>query len=134
MKWNDSLAIGIPKIDHQHQQLIKQVDQLMEACRQGKGKEAVRNIIQFLEDYVITHFQDEEQYMTEHAYPQLPTHRLQHQNFTQSFSALKNRFEEQGPSLQFVVQVNQMVMEWLINHISQTDREFGNYLKQKNLL
>jgi hemerythrin len=44
IEWTDDLAVGIVEIDNQHKELFHQINQLLEACNQGKGKETVGKI------------------------------------------------------------------------------------------
>ena len=41
------------------------------------------------------------------------------------------RFEEQGPTLSFITNINKTVVDWLINHIGQVDKEMGKFIKEK---
>lgn len=131
MKWDENLATGIAEIDSQHRELIERVNKLLEACTQGKGKEEVGGVIKFLGDYVVTHFGTEERYMAQYAYPEAAAHKRQHDDFVKTFTDLKSQFEAGGPSLQFVTRVNRTVVDWLINHISKSDKALGVYLKTK---
>ncbi len=39
LEWNDKLVIGISRIDNQHKELIRIVNELHEAMKSGKGNE-----------------------------------------------------------------------------------------------
>jgi hemerythrin len=41
---------------------------------------------------------------------------------------LKSEFETEGATVSLVIQTNQFMVNWLIKHISGTDKELGNYL------
>ncbi|TDA70564.1 MAG: bacteriohemerythrin [Clostridia bacterium] len=131
MQWSNSLATGVGEIDSQHKELIERVNKLLEACNQGRGKEEVGGIIKFLEDYVVTHFGTEERFMARYAYPEAAAHKQQHAEFVKNFGELKSQFAADGPSLQFVMRVNRVVVDWLINHISKVDKALGAYLKTR---
>ncbi|MCX7923752.1 MAG: bacteriohemerythrin [Clostridia bacterium] len=131
VQWKDSLAIGVGEIDNQHKQLFEAVDKLFTACTERKGKEEVGNTVKFLEDYVVTHFNDEEKIMQNCDYPQYDAHKQQHEQFIKDFSELKNRFEEEGPTVYFVSNINRTVVDWLIKHIGSSDKALGAFLKAK---
>ena len=131
MEWTDDLSTGSAAIDDQHKELFKRVDALLEACGQGKGKAEVSQVIRFLDAYVVTHFSAEEQYMEKHNYPGFAKHKALHLEFTEQFGELKREFEKEGPGLYLVVRTNQMVLQWLLNHIRKVDRELGAFLKTK---
>ncbi|MEW6107830.1 MAG: bacteriohemerythrin [Nitrospirota bacterium] len=131
IEWTDDLATGVDDIDNQHRELFNKINNLLQACRQGKGKDEVKKVIQFLDDYVITHFSAEEKYMDKYDYPGYPGHRAQHQEFMENFSHLKRQFEEEGVGIYLVLNTNRMVVDWLINHIRKLDRSLGAFLKSK---
>ena len=58
--WNKDLETGNPMIDRQHKQLISCINDLLDACSQGKGRDKILETMQFLQDYTIKHFGDEE--------------------------------------------------------------------------
>ena len=60
IEWTEDLATGVNKIDNQHKELFKRINNLLEACNQGRGKNEVEKVIKFLDDYVIIHFSEEE--------------------------------------------------------------------------
>jgi hemerythrin len=41
IQWNDSLSVNVVEIDKQHQKLVRMINELNDAMRQGKGKEAL---------------------------------------------------------------------------------------------
>lgn len=42
IEWTDELATGVNKIDNQHKELFKRINNLLDACNQGKGKDEVK--------------------------------------------------------------------------------------------
>ncbi|AEE95232.1 bacteriohemerythrin [Mahella australiensis] len=131
IQWDQSLSVGIDEIDNQHKELFSRVNALLDACNQGKGKQVVGEIIDFLGDYVVTHFGAEERYMQQYGYPDYDAHKAMHDGFIDSFSELKKKFESEGPGIQLVLLTNRTVVDWLINHIGNTDKALGGFLKTK---
>jgi hemerythrin len=131
IQWDQSLSVGIDKIDNQHKELFNRVNALLDACNQGKGKQVVGEIIDFLGDYVVTHFGAEERYMQQYNYPDYGAHKAMHDGFIDSFGQLKKKFESEGPGIQLVLQTNRTVVDWLIKHIGNTDKALGAFLKTK---
>ncbi|MDH4121535.1 MAG: bacteriohemerythrin [Deltaproteobacteria bacterium] len=129
--WRNDLSIGVELIDNQHKELFVRINNLLDACTQGKGAEEVGSVIKFLEDYVVTHFTDEVGLMTKHRYPEIEGHKALHDQFIQGFNKLKDQFEKEGATINFVIQVNQVVVDWLVNHISRVDKKLGAFLKDK---
>src|SRR5690554_2343808 len=131
IKWSDTYATGIVIVDEQHQGLFRAVDQLLNACSEGKGKQEVDKIMEFLSEYVIKHFSTEEELQQRYDYPGFQRHKKLHDDFISAFGDLKRRFEAEGPTLSFVTNINKTVVEWLIKHIGQVDLKMGAYLLEK---
>lgn len=129
IQWRESLAIGVEEIDAQHKELLYRFDGLLKACKAGKGTEELNSLQAFLEEYVITHFSDEEGLQRRYVYPGYEAHRVQHQHFIDQIKKLRTETEKEGISLHHVVETNNLLLKWLINHISVVDKELGKFLK-----
>ncbi len=133
IEWTDDLAVGVMIIDDQHKELYRRINQLLEACGQSKGREVVGETINFLEDYVVSHFGQEEGYMKKYNYPDFLKHKGYHTEFINSFKELKAKFEADGPGPHIVIMTNRVVVGWLNSHIRNVDKLLGAYLKDKLL-
>jgi hemerythrin len=129
VEWTQDLAVGVKIIDEQHQEIFRRVDALLEACKAGKGKQAVGGMLTFLEDYIVEHFTAEEAIQMQYAYPSYKAHKQEHERFIQSVEELKKKFEKEGPSLMTVLETNRTVVDWLVKHIKKVDMDLGAYLK-----
>ena len=129
--WTSDLATNVDEIDNQHKELFRRINSLLDACNQGRGKAEVQNVITFLEEYVISHFDEEERYMEKYSYPDAGTHKAQHKEFMKNFSDLKSQFETDGPGVHIVISTNQMVVDWLRTHIQKLDKALGAFLKTR---
>lgn len=131
LEWTQDLATGSEEIDFQHKELFRRVNALLESCRQGKGKAELNRVIEFLDEYVVKHFSEEEKFMRKYEYPGHANHKTEHLKFIATFSELKKEIERQGPALDLVVKTNRMIVQWLINHISKVDRSLGMFLRAR---
>ncbi len=133
--WRDELSVGVEQIDAQHKELLQQFDQLLSACRQGKGSEEVLHLLDFLDEYVVTHFHDEEQLQKQSGFPDFDEHHREHQAFVAKLEELKNRMHNDGSVLlDHVLDANKMLLDWLIRHISVRDRAVGKHLKDLSMV
>ncbi|NJD55364.1 MAG: bacteriohemerythrin [Nitrospirae bacterium] len=130
MQWTEDLAVGVEAIDSQHKELFRRINGLVDAIGQGKCKSVIDSVITFLEDYAVVHFSAEESSMVKNAYPEYDQHRKQHSLYLANLSDLKKELAEDGPSYVLSVTTNQVVVDWIISHILQTDMKFGEYLKK----
>ncbi|OHB34355.1 MAG: hemerythrin [Planctomycetes bacterium GWA2_40_7] len=131
IEWTQDLATGIDWQDNQHKELFKKIDSLMESMKVGKGKEEVENILNFLADYVVFHFGNEEKAMEKFSYTEYSRHRAEHTKFTNDFSGLKKQVETAASPSILVIQIQRLVVDWLKNHIGKVDKSLGAFLKTK---
>ncbi|MEN3185247.1 MAG: bacteriohemerythrin [Atribacterota bacterium] len=131
LEWSGRYAIGVSEIDRQHRELFQTMNRLLNACSQGSGKDVLPEVFDFLGRYVVEHFATEERYMEQYDYPALPMHRKIHQDFVKTFLGFREKAEAEGPGLGLVVQVNQVLVDWLKNHILNVDQEMGKFLQKK---
>ncbi len=129
IRWKPELEIGIEEIDKQHKALINAVNEFLQACAEGKGKEEVKRTMDFLSDYVVTHFNYEQDYQKKYGYPKYDQHLKMHQAFLKEVENLKKKYEAEGASLHFTIQVSRKVVDWIITHIGRADADFAAYVK-----
>lgn len=132
MIWTEELSVGIEKIDKQHQELFNRINRLVDAIKQHRCKEEIDNTIKFLDDYAREHFADEEKYMKESSYQELLAHRSHHARYLENLAELKKEAglpRIQGGSYDLSVMTNQIVVDWIVDHIMKLDKKFGAFIK-----
>lgn len=129
-EWNEDLTTGIVKIDNEHKEIFKQLNKLLDDMDKGKGEEDIGEVLAFLEQYVRTHFTEEENYMVEHSYEGFHAQREAHSQFIKDFYLLKKELLQSGTNLHLVVKTEQVLGNWLINHIKVEDKKMALALKK----
>jgi hemerythrin len=127
MLWNSSLETGVPKIDEQHKELFRQADILLDRSKDDR----IPATLNFLGDYVIKHFSDEQTLQSTSQYPKAAAHKQLHIAFINDFKAKKNEYAASGDKLSVVMAINKLVVGWLKDHIMVHDKEFANYYKAR---
>lgn len=127
--WTPDLSVGVSSIDGQHQQLFKMADDLFEAGKNGKSKEIIGELLNFLDSYTKQHFRDEESYMATIKYPGLAEQQAAHKNFVAELTKLKAAYDTSGGNISVIIGANQMVVDWLTKHISGMDKKIGSHAK-----
>jgi hemerythrin len=128
LSWDPSLAVGLPEIDGQHQELFARIDRLLTAMQRGQSAEEVVRLLEYLSRYAVEHFAAEERLMEERQYPEREAHRAEHRRFETDLAALRAELERDGPSALLVVRTNARVTLWLRDHIYRTDKSLVAYL------
>lgn len=130
--WSEKLSVGNARIDQQHQELFRRFDQLLNACNQRRGKDEITPVLEFLNQYVQTHFQDEERQMAGHGYPEFEQHQAEHRYFSGELKKLSAQLQQSGPSTELVITTNQTLLAWIVKHIQNVDVRLGAFLKDKS--
>lgn len=128
LDWTEDLLVGVDKIDNQHKELFERINSMLTAMKTGKGKFEVITALNFLEEYVVKHFSEEEEIQKKSNYPKLSIQRVQHQLFKDELKELRETFEKQGTSAALVIQTQQKMTTWWRSHIMQMDKDLGNHL------
>jgi len=128
IQWRDSLSVGVELIDKQHKELLLRFDRLLTACEEGKGTAELKKLLAFLEEYVVTHFRDEEALQQLRRYPEYEEHRAQHVGFEARIKELREETDKDGISTHHVLETNNMLLKWLLNHISKVDTKLGAFI------
>ncbi|MBE9562750.1 MAG: bacteriohemerythrin [Proteobacteria bacterium] len=130
IKWTPKLSVGHDLIDQQHKELIIKIKDLIMSLGNEDREDEVGQIIEFLKEYVIIHFDTEEQLMQEHNYSGYLAHKIQHTCFIQRFAKFEKDYKANGGRLYLTLQIQEELVKWLLNHISGTDKKLGIFLKK----
>ena len=130
MQWDPSLECGVELIDNEHKELVRLVGDLIQAAKNRKAVESAKGALDFLGKYVTTHFEHEESFMKQCAYPEMAEHKRLHADFVKTFLDLKKRYDESGGNLAIALEINSVASNWLINHIKAVDKKFLQYYKE----
>ncbi|MCL1916832.1 MAG: hemerythrin family protein [Peptococcaceae bacterium] len=126
-QFTDDLKTNIQHIDSQHRELVKMVNHTAALGTSNPSKEEMKKCLDFLGEYVVKHFGDEEALQMASAYPYYDHHKHIHDSFIKSFKALYADFEVTGPTSKLAYALSYTVSDWLISHIGGEDVKFGKY-------
>lgn len=131
IQWDNSLSVSVAEIDKQHQQLVSRINELNDAMKLGKGKDALGKILNALIDYTATHFKTEEKYFDLYKYPDTALHKKEHVAFVQKVSDFKDGFDK--GKLSITIELMNFLSDWLKNHIKGTDKKYSAFFSSKGL-
>ena len=124
-KWRKSLETGNGAIDRQHRELLGKMSDLMLACTEGREKDEVVQLMEFLKKYVQTHFTEEEELQLQHNSPSFRTHKAQHEGLIRKLDELELQYRQEGVTLPVVANALKLTYQWLLEHIYQCDQEMA---------
>jgi hemerythrin len=128
VQWSDDLSVGVEMIDTQHKELINAVNRLTDAMWEGKGSEETGKLLNFLAEYVVTHFGSEERLMVKHQFPGYEAHKEAHDRFVKDFLRTKSQYDKGEITTSLAIKVLDETWEWLRLHIRVVDKELGRFI------
>jgi hemerythrin len=131
-QWTSAYAVGVRQIDEEHKRLFALAESLHQAMLEGQGKAILQGILASLVAYTCHHFAHEEQLMQRIGYPDYPRHLKQHEDLRSRVLAMQERAA--SGELTMTIEVMQVLMEWLKNHITASDYQIAGYMKKSGRL
>ena len=133
--WKDEYKVGIEKIDEQHRQLFDKIEQLLEIAKSGdknSNQQKCMEIIDFLVDYTVFHFNTEEALQREKKYVSYAQHIKIHTEFKNTVQAYKELLNRDFSAKSLKSFIGTM-LAWLVNHVCVCDRKIVKNLPLQNI-
>jgi len=127
--WDDRLKLGHRQVDEQHKRLFGMLNELVDQCADGTNVEKLKETLDFLVNYTVSHFYDEEALQVEYNFPEYTRHKQLHDDFKVTVGELVQRFAENGSSGALSNDVNKIVVRWLVGHIQMEDKKIGQHIR-----
>lgn len=135
MIWKEKYKIGVPQIDAQHEELFARVTVFVETLRSDKEwaekVSSVNDTLEFMKDYVVTHFRDEEAYQEEIGYPGRAEHKKTHSDMVAYVAAISEQYEKDGYKEITMQQFAGKLVTWLVNHVVADDQKIADYARNR---
>ena len=122
------LLTGNALIDSEHRQLFAAINDLMDACSQGKGRDKILSTAKFLTGYVAKHFGDEEQLQMRSKYPNYPAHKQFHDGYRRKLDETAQQLIAEGATVRALGALNQEVAT-LVSHIRTEDKRLAKHVR-----
>ncbi len=125
--WDPAWDTGVPEVDRQHRELLRQMERMMTALVEGRESAETERTLLLLGDYIETHFRTEEDLMARSGYPLLDEHRSVHNGMRDQVLALvaayqRNPAEVPGGVMDFLT-------SWLVDHMTNEDLRMAVHLR-----
>lgn len=137
MIWKEKYKIGISTIDKQHEELFSRVADFLQAIRQEgcweEKVEKVKDTMVFLQEYVVIHFNYEEEYQQTLGYPDCEEHHNIHEVFKADIQSMAQEFADAGYREEAVQKLAGRLLAWLINHVVAADQKMAQYVTEQGL-
>jgi hemerythrin-like metal-binding protein len=125
MPWNSSYSVGDDSIDSEHKRIVNLINELYLILHtRGEGDRIkVREVLDQLVRYTVSHFQHEERLMLECGYPDLEAHKALHVR-------LKRRTAAMRTNIDLVTERDMLcyLKDWWRGHIVEQDQLYAPFL------
>jgi hemerythrin len=127
--WKDEYSVGVEKFDHQHQHLFEITNKLIEHFDAYKNPGLVSEMLTEMINYAREHFTAEEVLMQEYGYPEIKSHKKQHDYFINTTAELAISFMDNKNTT--AGEIAEFLMLWLTTHILKSDMKYKEFFKAK---
>jgi len=128
-KWHSDLNTGLAKIDQQHRELVKRInDFLKSSLKEPRDYKQMIDTFDFLKNYAIEHFSLEEKLMAEYQFPEERSHKADHKAFRKWVDYANSRIIDHEFTDDLTMQANYRLVEWLELHFRNRDRRLTDFL------
>lgn len=131
IQWEEKYMLGITEIDMQHKKLVKMLNDMHDAMKEGKSKEILSKILDDMVAYTKTHFTTEERYFDRFNYEKASEHKGEHSQFVEKVLDFKSEYDE-GKTM-ISIQILTFLKTWLTKHIMGSDKKYAPLFKEKGL-
>lgn len=125
--WKKELEIGIELIDKQHKEFLMNANKFIIRVRAQKEIFAIVEELEFLENYLLYHFQAEETFQVQSQYPDYLNHQAEHKFMKFKVREMSTLLTEQNFSEESICMFCKFINEWITNHILNEDLRFSQY-------
>jgi len=130
IQWKESYSVGNKLIDSQHKKLVKMLNTMIQNEDAGVDSEVISDVLSEMIEYAGSHFNYEEGYMEQIAYPELKMHKEEHKQFKLKAGHLCMATMKDETSVP--EEILQFLFKWLINHILHSDMKYKTFYESKN--
>lgn len=138
MMWKEKYAIDVESIDEQHKELFKNLGEFIKLVQDKEVPwedrlNKAKDTLEFLSDYVVFHFDDEEKFQESINYPDIEVHKEAHIKFKEGINEYVDIFVEGGFTEDKMQEFSAKLMTWLIMHVGKMDQKIGEFVKEKGV-
>lgn len=125
MRWNQQFSIGNSQVDEDHKTLIEIYNNLVDLIEKNGDREYFSIILSQMTDFVLKHFENEEEYMRKFNYPHFDEHKDKHDDY--SYKVAMYNAELLGDNPPDPSEIISYIEKWWKTHILTNDARYEKY-------
>ena len=122
LEWNSTYATGVPEIDSQHKVLFDTINEIEKLLGKGELDKAEANrLLEFLEQYAVKHFKNEETCMACFHCPAHEKNKVEHGQFQSVLQYWRAEYVDTTRTPEALERLHATLVWWIHNHILKLD-------------
>lgn len=122
IEWKDEYSTNVKRIDDQHRQLFRIVNELSRMIETGVvDGPKMDQLIVFLGSYTRVHFGYEESCMRKNRCPSAEANKNAHREFLKFYEEIAVEYHRTGGSMELLLRLSDTMEKWLDGHICGID-------------
>lgn len=125
------MSVGVHSLDDEHKSMITEISNLY-AFRKSHSRKELQDYISLMVRHAIEHFSNEELYMNNIGFSELPEHIETHGAFLEKIKIIENNMKEDDL---YQISDNELnsLARWLFNHILTEDKDYAIFGTHRDL-
>lgn len=126
IEWDEAFSVNNEEIDQQHKKWILIINELHDSMMSSDVSSlSTLNVMESMKEYVMYHFEYEEDHMRKIKYPGFAEHQALHAKFYSMINQYYNDLNSGKVILDS--EVMKVLMHWLKDHILNTDKKYSEF-------
>lgn len=126
IEWRSAFNVGVPSVDHEHQELIKLINDLHAHVQQPQPALTVGEFLGEIYARIAAHFALEERVMREHRYDQYADHKADHERLLDEIRDIMDDYMMLGAFNETVLA--ERLRDWFTEHFRIKDARLHAHL------
>lgn len=124
--WKDEYSVGVPAVDHEHEELIDTINKLHDAMQAAADHDHVVEALGEIYAQISAHFALEEKVMRDAHYRAYPEHKLDHETLLDELRDIMDTVDDDGRYDES--ELSQDLDRWFSDHFRTHDAKLHHLL------
>ena len=126
LDWKPAYSLGIPSVDHEHQELIGMINDVYARLADESDAVAIESLLEDIYAGIASHFALEERHMREAGYEEYAAHKDEHEELLDQIRDMMDDFTDDPESGQNILRDS--LADWFGKHFATFDARLHHNL------
>ncbi len=128
IQWQGDYSVKVKRMDLHHRVIVYLINSLYEK-NQSQDLEGIKEAISLLDEFIVTHFIEEEHFMELIGYQDMENHKIIHKKLLNELRIHATDYQSNGGKFQQVF--FDFLKMWVISHICRQDTKYAATVHQQ---